>query len=287
MSNGESAGNAAGPYDLTTAAHDYPVWDGVPARAILICTHPRSGSTLLGEALYFAGGLGCPLEYFHAGFRPAFASRWDAPDVTRLNAALRRHRTEPGGTLSVKLFWRDIEDIARETDSRFADFANVAPADAPASYYRALAGIVRDLFPNPTLVHLWREDRLRQAISAVTAVDTGRWRSIPGTGSGAATGIAGFDVERIERIMSYSDYCHGHFRNLFAAMDEVPHSLSYETLTTDYAASVRGVLDYLGSDAESPAPRMQRQADGRSEALVLRYLRERAARADIASEALR
>ena len=61
----ESAGRASSvaPYDLASAAHDYPIWEGLPRRTVLLCTHPRSGSTLLGEALYFAGGLGCPLEY--------------------------------------------------------------------------------------------------------------------------------------------------------------------------------------------------------------------------------
>ena len=56
---------SASPYDLTLAGADCPRWDGPPRRSILICSHPRSGSTLLGEAIRFAGGLGCPLEYLH------------------------------------------------------------------------------------------------------------------------------------------------------------------------------------------------------------------------------
>ena len=52
-------------YDLAGPEGDYPEWDGPPRRSIVLCTHPRSGSSLLGEALTFAGGFGCPLEYFH------------------------------------------------------------------------------------------------------------------------------------------------------------------------------------------------------------------------------
>lgn len=264
------------PYDLASAAHDYPVWDGPPRRTVLVCTHPRSGSTLLGEALYFDGGLGCPLEYFHAGFRPSFSRRWGACDFDSLSAAVRRHRTTPDGTLGVKLFWRDIEEIAREADPALERFANVPPCDVPADYYAALAAHVARLFPDPSFVHLWREDKLRQAVSAVLAVETGRWRSIPGTPDTMVPATAPFDVERIERMMSYSDFCHGHFRNLFAAMGAMPHGVTYEALTADYAASVRAVLRHLGSDAEPQAPRMRRQADGTSEAMVVRYLRERA-----------
>jgi LPS sulfotransferase NodH len=278
--NEDRAPRIAGqPYDLTTAAHDYPAWEGHPARTVLLCTHPRSGSTLLGEALYFARGLGCPLEYFHAGFRPDFAGRWDAPDLEQLSAAVRRHRTEPNGTMSVKLFWRDIEEIATEADPQLAEFTGVPPDDAPAAYYRALASHMERLFPKPSIVHLQRDDRLRQAISAVVAVDTGRWRSIEGIEGRDALGAPVFDAERIERLMGYSDYCHGHLRNLFAAMGVAPLAMSYEALTTDYSTSVGRVLAYLGSDVEAPAPRMRRQADAESEALVLRYLRDRAAKA--------
>lgn len=265
------------PYDLASVAHDYPEWEGPPRRTVLLCAHPRSGSTLLGEALYFAGGLGCPLEYFHAGFRPSFARRWNAPDYDSLSAAVRRHRTSPDGTLGVKLFWRDIEEIAREAEPELERFANVPPSEAPADYYATLAKHVARLFPNPQFLHLWREDRLRQAVSAVLAVETGRWRSIPGATREGASVTPPFEADRIERIMSYSDFCHGHFRNLFAAMGTVPHAVSYEALTADYGTTVRSVLRHLGSDAEPCAPRMRRQADGANEAMVLRYLRERAA----------
>jgi len=264
------------PYDLASAAHDYPPWEGSPHRTVLLCTHPRSGSTLLGEALFFAGGLGCPLEYFHAGFRPSFARRWNAPAYDSLSAAVRRHRTSPEGTLGVKLFWRDLEEIGRDADPALERFANVPPSEVPAAYYATLAKHVARLFPNPQFVHLWREDRLRQAVSAVLAVETGRWRSIPGATREVASATASFDADRIERIMSYSDFCHGHFRNLFAAMAATPHTLCYEALTADYGTSVRAVLRHLGSDAEPRAPRMRRQADEASEAMVLRYLRERA-----------
>jgi LPS sulfotransferase NodH len=79
----------------------------------LICTHPRSGSTLLGEALYFAGDLGCPLEYFHAGFRPTLAARWGCAGLEDYGRAVHRWRTDPSGTLSVNLNCHDVADKAR------------------------------------------------------------------------------------------------------------------------------------------------------------------------------
>lgn len=261
------------PYDLTTAAHDYPEWRGPPRRSILICSHPRSGSTLLGEGLYFAGGLGCPLEYFHHGFRPDFERRWGVSDLDRFADAVWRHRTDPDGTLSVKLFWYDIEAIAREAQPDLAEFTHADPAQVPASYYAALAGLIDRLFPNPEIVHLWRNDRVRAAISGLTAVDTGLFRSIPGEAD-QLNGEPEFSCERIARMIGYSQHCEAHLRNLYTAMDAAPLELSYEELDRDYRGTMRRLLDRLGSDAEPQPPRMQRQSGAASEAMVLRYLRE-------------
>jgi len=267
-------------YDLATAEYDYADWQGSPRRTILICTHQRSGSTLLGEALHFAGGLGCPLEYFHIGFRPALAERWQTPDLASYAAAVTRHRTDPSGTLSVKLFWRDVVELATEIDpARFGSLAESQSEETGADCYRALAALMAPLFPAPCFVHLSRRDRLRQAISAVAANDTGLWRSIPNVGEQDPRADPDFDFERIERLIGYSDYCHGHWNNFFAAMDVTPHRVTYEELAADYRGSVTGVLRFLDSAATPPPVRMRKQADGRSEATVVRYLRERAARA--------
>jgi hypothetical protein len=109
-----TAKSAEKTYDLATARYDYPIRTGPPRRTVLVCSHPRSGSTLLGEGLYFAGGLGCPLEYFHAGFRPGIASRWECSTLPEYARAVYQRRTDPTGTLSVKLFWRDMAELAIE-----------------------------------------------------------------------------------------------------------------------------------------------------------------------------
>jgi LPS sulfotransferase NodH len=267
-------------YDLVSANHDYPDWHGAPRRTILICTHPRSGSTLLGEALYFAGGLGCPLEYCHAGFRPAIEARWQTSGTAAYLDALRRHRTDQTGTLSIKLFWRDMQELAADLDqARFAELATAAPEAVSAETYRALADLLAPFFPHPAFLHLERRDRVRQAVSALSAIETGLWRSIPGVGEQEPIAEPGFDFERIERLIAYSDFCHGHWRNFFAAIGATPHALSYEDLANDHDATALAALRHLGSTASPPPVRMRRQSDGRSEAMVLRFLREHAVRA--------
>ena len=264
-------------YDLATAAHDYAPWHGPPRRTVLVCSHPRSGSTLLGEALYFAGNLGCPLEYFHAGFRPAFAERWHSRDIDGYAAAVTRHRTDPTGTLAVKLFWRDIVDLAVEIDPvRFKDIIHQPPDRTSPDEYRAIATLLAPWFPAPSYIYLSRRDRIRQAISAVAASDTGRWRHIPDIDERQPAAPPVFELDRIEGLIAHSDFCHDHWRNFFAALDVSPHVMTYEGLAADYLGCVTGALRFLGSDAEAPPIRMQRQADEISEAVVLQFLRARA-----------
>lgn len=277
-------------YDLVAAEHDFPLRAEPPRRTILICTHPRSGSTLLGEAVYFAegsdGALGCPLEYFHVGFRPTLEQRWGVSDIGNYIAAVHRHRTSPDGTLAVKLFWRDVAELAAElAPGRFPDLVATAPRDVPAECYRDLMTLLDPIFPNPQLVHLVREDRVRQAVSAAVATNTGVWRSIPGVDDRAPAREPAFDYEQIERLIAYSDACHGHWRNYFAVSGTPPITVTYETLVTDYAGTVGDLVRRLGGSGASPSPRMRRQGGSTSEAMVARFLREHFSRQRIAANA--
>lgn len=265
-------------YDLTRADHDYPEWIGHPQRTLLVCAHPRSGSTLLGEALYFARGVGCPLEYFHRGFRPDFADRWDARTLPDFARAVHRWRTDPAGMLSVKLFWGDVEALAAELEpTRFGDLPGRQPDEVNAVTYREIAGLLETILPNPQFIHLERRDRVRQAVSGLSATQTGRFRIIPTAEMPPLKEPPQYDFARIDALIAYGDYCHGHWRNFFDAIGAAPIRLTYEGLVADYAGTIRRVLDGVGSDAPVPPIRLQRQSDSESEAFVLRYLRERRA----------
>ena len=259
-------------YDLTTAAADYPEWHGLPERTLLVCTHPRSGSTLLGESIYSAGGLGCPLEYFHRGFRPALAERWQAPDLPTYIQAVYRHRTDPTGVLSVKLFWTDVEETIREkrhTDRNGID-ANDSPGVAVLAHPRILETL-REIFPNPSFVHLSRRDRVRNAVSALVAEQTQRWRSLPGASPTSRAPDVTYDYERILRLMAHSDHCQSQWSDFFATNRITPFELTYEELISKGSEDL---LAALGNSRPPPVPRLRRQADARSESLVLRFLQE-------------
>jgi LPS sulfotransferase NodH len=277
----EPALPAAAPktvYDLASVEHDYPAWSGPPTRTLLVCTHPRSGSTMLGEALHFAGGLGCPIEYFHSGFRPALMARWAVPSLAQLPAAVTRWRTAPEGVLAVKLFWPDVEDLVRALrPGLLRTRATTLDRDTSAATYQAIAECLGEIFPRPRFVHLQRQDCLRLAVSGLRAAQTQVWRQIPGIDDRAPVREMAYDPDRIARLMAFAGHCQGHWQAFFAAQGLAPLAISYEAMERDYDGSVSGLLRALGSSAAVPVRRMLRQATAQSEACALRFLREQAA----------
>jgi LPS sulfotransferase NodH len=258
---------AVEPYDLATERADYPARDGPPERTLVICSHPRSGSTLLGEAIYAAGELGCPLEYLHRGFRPHFAQRWQANDLGAFVRALHRFRTDSTGVMSIKLFWRDVEDVADET----------APDVSPDDFSEIFARL-QPILPNPTFVYLTRRDRVRQAVSAFVAGETTVFRSIS-SGEPRASRPVAYDYGGILRQLAAADYANARWRAFFSALRIDALQVDYEDLASNFVPTVAVLLDRLGHAGRPAAPRLRRQATAQSEELVLRFLRDHEAAA--------
>jgi len=273
-----AAAERTGSYDLVEA--DFPPWEGVPRRTILLCSHPRSGSTMLGETLFAAGNFGCPIEYFHRGFQPVLARRWGIEGFPAYLRAVYRHRTDPSGTLGVKLFWPDVEGLFR---AHFPDESTAVSGSGPRSLtpleQRKIGAMVAALFPNATFVHLVRIDALRQAVSALIATQTRVWRRVPGVQDNAPAGPPRFDYQRIAEILALGEYCRESWAGFFAANNLGFHHVTYEGLAGDYEATVRAVFSALGRpEATVRAPRLRRQANRTSEEMVRRFLDEMRAR---------
>jgi len=267
------------PYDLVSRAADYPEWDGArPERCYLICTNMRCGSTLLGEALHRAGGFGCPLEYFHAGFRPRLEERWGTGSESAYVSAVYRYRTDPTGALGVKLFWRDVIELCR---ARHPNQTETLGADLTQDHHAArevdslVSETVTHLFPNPRFVFLTRRDRLRQAVSTFIGGQTRVWRWIPGVEEKPAAAVPEYDYDRICAFYEDALYSDQQWERWFRRSGISPFRLSYEELAADYTRAVADLLCALGRpEAPVPPPRMRRQANALSERFVRRFLND-------------
>jgi trehalose 2-sulfotransferase len=266
---------AARVYDLALAAADYPAWNGPPRRTLIICTQQRCGSTLLGEAIYFAGGLGCPLEYFHAGFRSQLARRWNAAGLHNYAAAAHRFRTDGTGVFGVKLFWWDVADLVQElAPSESFAFPSLGAARSGDDTYRRVLQTIAGLFPHPTFVFLWREDKTRQAISLSIAGEMKEWRQFSGNGP-AQPRAPSYDFDRIVQYLAVTQNDDAHWKNFFRVNGLQPYIIRYEDLEANYHATVKALFAAIGCpNAEITAPRLKKQADSTSEIFRQRFLTE-------------
>ena len=131
-------------------------------------------------------------------------------------------------------------------------------------YERRIAGIE---LPRLRHVQMVRRDKIGQAVSLWTAVQTLRWRD------------EGEDGEVPEPVYSFAAIRHlarelREQEDAWTAFLDDPHVVVYEELAADPQRVVGALLDDLGIEGEVPAPRMRRQADGRSREWVERYRSE-------------
>jgi LPS sulfotransferase NodH len=162
----------------------------------LVCTTPRSGSTLVCQALMATGVAGRPEEYFealrktgrprrpeqyfigvddqsildHLGERsaaddpPPRSPLWSRAAYDRYLEWVMEVGTTPNGVFAAKLMWGyfgDFVDLLRNVP-RFRDLP--------------LAELLPSVFPDLVFVRVVRANKIRQAVSLWKAVQTATWR---------------------------------------------------------------------------------------------------------------
>ena len=220
----------------------------MPARQIesyVICTTPRSGSTLLCELLAATRVAGRPGSHFHApsldewlkdygldGER--FASRREA-----LRAVLDAARVR--GTGDTGMFGLRMQ---RGSFAHFMQQLDVLHPDRTSDVARIEAAFGPTLF-----VHLSRLDRLGQAISRVRAEQTGLWhRRADGTELErlAPPREPCYDAEAIARHMADLSALDGAWEDWFAREGIEPLRIGYDALAADPQGVLADLLDVLG-----------------------------------------
>lgn len=238
-----------------------------PARAslgYLICTSPRTGSTLLADGLKAFGHAGQPDEYFDV--HPENERHWverlgigrDAEYFEKIMAAA----TTTNGVCSLKLHWHQIE-VFRAKLATASGHARGNVADA------SLADLIRENFGEVRYLWLRRRNKVAQGVSYYRASATGEWRRYREAAAAAVPEPkpAEFDYAEIDRLVRLCAGFDQQWENFFRRNRLRPLVLVYEELVKAYEPTLRGVLRFLGlPDVAGPlvAPRLERQADARS-----------------------
>ncbi len=233
-------------------------------QSYIICTSPRSGSTLLCQLLTSSGVAGVPKTPFHnASVAGAEGNAGRERVAEALSKAIDQGRGRSdifGMRLQMHSFRYFLDDLA------------LLHPDLPGDRARL------DKVFGPTLcLHLTRRDKLAQAVSYVRASQTGLWHQAPDGSeierlSEPAEPV--FDPaairDQIDTFEAYDKAWHDWFHR--EGID--PFRVNYEDLARDPIATLRRILDALSLDkarADAVEIGVAKLADATSEAWKTRF----------------
>ena len=238
-----------------------------PYDAYIICTSPRSGSTLLCDLLTSTGICGQPRSYFH---RPSLSAWLDAHNLPSIEgephlATLKRvfDAAIRSGRAGGKLFGLRLQQHSLEF---FLDQMRVFDPDAESDAER-----IHAVFGRTAFIYLTRRDKIAQAVSYAKAEQTGLWHRAP-------------DGREIERLAPHADPRYNatalrdqvrqfdeqdrRWRTWFETQAISPTLLTYQHLSSDPQGGLALCLEALGLDpsaALSIKPGVGKLADKTSE----------------------
>jgi trehalose 2-sulfotransferase len=221
-----------------------------PRASYLVCSVPRSGSSLLCELLTSTGVAGAPAEFFHPSKMTQLKRRWGVDTMDDYMRELLARKTSPNGVFGTKAHWGQYQPLLGDSDPG-------------------------EILPDPRVVLITRRDRLRQAVSWVRALQTQKWTNTDGP---QVELPAVYEQAEISQKVARIDREEDMWDSLFARHGIEPHRIVYEDFVEAQEETVRAVLDALGVDAPAdlhlPPPVLDRQADEQSDEWVERYLAE-------------
>lgn len=245
-------------------------------RSYIICTSPRSGSTLLCRLLAATGRSGNPDSHFHTPSLAAWCGYYDiACDgmasgrdlLEAVFAAAIAHGTGNTGLFGLRLQRRSFDFFMQQLrilhPGRASDFERI-----------------QAVFGKTLLIHLTRGNKLEQAISLVKATQTGLWHKAPdGTELErlSAPRDPVYDRDEIAGNLSELTAFDEEWKAWFANEGLEPLRISYDALSEDPAGVLEHILDRLqvgsGSARTIDLP-VAKLADATSRDWAQRFLAE-------------
>lgn len=233
-----------------------------PKVSYLICATPRSGSTLLCEALKNTGLAGNPDEYFG----PMHVSRWNEKWQTSDNKEYLQHVLEHGsspnqvwGCKVMRVYWQDFLSQLKQIDN------TTYPSDA---------ALLQAHFPNLKYIFMTRRNKVRQAISWLKFLQGLAWyweNDEPQQLQNLT-----FKPDVIDDFLSQTATHESAWLEFFNQAGVQPYVVTYEDFENTYEETATNILDFLGIKHTNPVPfkkrRIKKQADELTEEWVQKYL---------------
>lgn len=247
--------------------------------AYVLCTAPRSGSTLLCKLLAATGIAGKPNSYFHETSLAEWLDDLDMPDVPgraeRETIAAVFAAAIEKGRAGTPVFGLRLQ---RHSFAFFAEKLALLHPDHRSDVARMEAAFGRTAF-----IHLTRADKVDQAVSLVRAEQTGLWhRAADGSEleRTAPPREPVYDAHAIRAAVEELKVYERDWADWFAREGIEPLRLTYDGLSADPEGTLGDVLEALGlqrTAAHGVVPGVAKLADATNAHWVERFRREQGA----------
>jgi LPS sulfotransferase NodH len=268
-----------------------------PHHAYLICSTPRTGSSLLCDALTATGVAGRPEEYFQFRARTGFPrrpqeyfegaadaeifdilgprtrveedeARYDPSRFERYDGYLDwalEAGTTPNGVFGAKVMWGYFNGFV--TGLRWA---------VPGRQRLSVCELAPSVFPNLRYLSVTRRDKVRQAVSLWRALQTWSWSSDQAPAVGTEHLVYSHAaIAHLIRDIEAHEY---EWRAYFRECGVEPLTIVYEDFARRYEETVRDILRHLqipeAETAVIAAPHKRPQSDDLSREWTDRYRAE-------------
>lgn len=239
-----------------------------PNISYIICTMPRSGSHLLGEALKNTSRAGKPDEYFICdqegrleNERGNIAEIYGKKTLEEFRDLVLELGSTPNGVFGITIMWGYFYTIL-DNFRTLSRYQNMAEYD-----------LVNALLCNPKYIWLVRRDKVRQAVSLSKALQTNVWSRPSGAGV------------KVEREPEFNFHSIEHHRKRLLEGDEgweayferhhiSPFKVVYEDFVERYEDTARDILEYLHiptDDLSFERRQLRKQSNVLNEDWVARY----------------
>lgn len=241
----------------------------------VICTTPRSGSTLLCGMLAATGRMGVPDSFYRTQSRKEWAADWGvqttygAPGhAAEFLAAARAAGSGETGRFGMRL-------MAENRAAMLTEFRGLF--QGPVSDMELL----QQAFGPVALIHLCREDKVAQSVSRVKAEQTGLWHRAPDGREVERLSPpmpAVYDFDRIDRVCAALVADEALWNTWFRAEGLDPLRLTYEGLAENPGTALCAIAERVGVtlDLPLPVPGVARLSDATSQNWAARYRDEKA-----------
>jgi LPS sulfotransferase NodH len=192
----------------------------------IICSSPRTGSTLLGQMLKDSNCAGDPLEYFNPQYLLALRKRFEiSGKLSEIVRLLEKHRTSSNGVFGIQIHWSHFSKIFQHNPNE------------------------RDLFFEnfDKIIVIRRKDKIAQAISLYRASTTKLWSSLDEDRTRASyhKDDEDFDPEALSQLLHYVIHQDEAWLNYLKTKNKLCKTLFYEDIVQDWNSSSREVLNFI------------------------------------------